>query len=250
MSRKRVLDNSDASRVRPMTFGRATGGVVTTPAFSGGSRGAAPAHGQGGAPARDASTQVAIHMDQEIERRARALAGQMEQEARTAGFDHGVERAKAEIGPLLSALSNAIGGLDQTSKSVLDDLAATAVQLGMAIAETVVGRAVENDPSVILDPVRKAIHALDGDDDVVAYLHPEDSALVREMHDFSLDRFRLAEDPSLARGECRVESAARIALDGINHRMSQLQDTLATELATVLDPTAASTPPSRIGEAA
>lgn len=189
-----------------MTFGRGTG----------------PAPAQTQPP----STQVAVHMEEEIERRSRELTERWQAEAQQAGFDHGIEAARAEIGPVLGALAEASQSVAGSTEAALDDLAVAAVQIGLAIAETVIGHELDTDPAAFVDSVRRAVHALEGDDDVVLHLHPADAAIMRELHDRELDGYRIAEDHGLKRGECRAESAVRIALDGIGRRLDHIRTTI------------------------
>ncbi len=216
MSPRRVLTGTEASRVKPMTFGR---GPTPAPAAAAQARSDDSSRSTG-------STQVAIHMEEEIERRSREQIDRLRAEAQQAGFDHGVEAARAHLGPALAALTEASRTVAGSTEAALDDVATAAVRIGLAIAETVIGQELHTNPTAFVDPVRRAVHALDGDDDVVVHLHPDDAAALRELHDRDIDGYRIAEDHTLGRGECRVESAIRLALDGIDRRLDEIRTTI------------------------
>lgn len=222
MSPRRVLSDTEASRVKPMTFGRA---ATPAPARADATGSTAAARSTDSSQSTG-STQVAIHMEEEIERRTRELTERLRVEAQRAGFNHGVEAARAEIGPLLAALTEASRAVAGSTEAALDDLAKAAAQIGLAIAETVIGQELDTNPTAFIDSVRRTVHALEGDDDVVVHLHPADAAVLRELHEGDGDAFRIAEDHGLDRGACRVESAIRIAVDGVGRRLDHIRQAI------------------------
>lgn len=211
MSPDHVLSGPAAERVQPYSFDRPEAPPSPGPALA------------------------AIHIEQEVERRTRELTEQIRDEARRAGFDEGAASARGEMQSVIDALRQAVDQATQSTDDVLDDLARSALQAGMAIAEAVVGKALVEDPEAMVDPVRCAIHELDGDDELVLYLNPADRKAIGHItdsddHDVKpadlsllLNSVRVADDPSIPRGSCRVESATRIAIDGLEERLDDIR---------------------------
>lgn len=216
MSPDQVVSGPAAERVRPFSFDR---------------HGTPPAPG----PAL-----AAIHIEQEVERRTRELTAEIREEARRSGFDEGAASARAEIESVMDALRQAVDQAAQSADEVLDDLARSALLAGMAIAEAVVGKVLVEDPEAMFDPIRRAIHELDGDDELVLHLHPADHNAIRRAVGgggdtagdgtavasglpVPLNSVRIVDDPSIPRGSCRVESATRIVIDGIEQRLDDIR---------------------------
>lgn len=210
MSPNRLVSGPAAERVRPYSFDRPEPPPPPGPALA------------------------AIHMDQEVERRSRELAERIRDEARRAGFDEGATAARAEMESVIDALRQAVDQTTRATTEALDDLARSAVVTGVAIAEAVVGKVVVDDPAAMFDPVRRAIRELDGDDELVLHLHPADHrALGQALNGNNglsaselsalISSVRIIDDPTIARGSCRVESATRVAVDGIEKRLDDIR---------------------------
>ena len=210
MSPDHVVTGPAAERVRPFSFDRP--GTVPTPG-----------------PAL-----AAIHIEQEVERRTRELTEEIREEARRSGFDEGADSARGEMESVIDALRQAVDQATRSTDDVLDDLARSALLAGMAIAEAVVGKVVVEDSEALVDPIRRAIHELDGDDELVLHLHPADHKVIRHVMEGDgevrstdlaalISSVRVAEDPSIPRGSCRVESATRIAIDGLEKRLDDIR---------------------------
>ncbi len=215
MSPDQVVSGSDAERVRPFSFDRHETPPAPGPALA------------------------AIHIEQEVERRTRELTDEIREEARRSGFEEGAASARVEIDSVIDALRQAVDQAARSADDVIDDLARSALVAGMAIAEAVVGKVLVEDPEAMLDPIRRAIHELDGDDELVLHLHPADHNAIRRAVGGSdiggdgtavssdlpvrLNSVRIVDDPSIHRGSCRVESATRIVIDGIEQRLDDIR---------------------------
>ncbi len=218
MSPDHLVSETDAERVRPFSFNRGVGSRTGT----------LPSPG----PAL-----AAIHLEQEVERRSRELTEQIRDEAWQAGFGDGAAAAKAEMESVIDALRHAVDNAGRSTDDVLDDLARSALEVGMAIAEAVVGKVTVEDPEALLDPIRRAIHELEGDDDIVVHLHPSDHTIIRRIADDSatdgtdgstlINSVRIVDDATVPRGRCRVESATRIAIDGLAKRLDDIRRAVA-----------------------
>lgn len=212
MSPDHVVSGPAAERVRPYSFDRP------------------------GTPPSPGPALAAIHIEQEVERRTRELTEEIREEARRSGFDEGAASARVEMESVIDALRQAVDQVARSTDDILDDLARSALLAGMAIAEAVVGKVVADDPEAILDPIRRAIGELDGDDELVLRLNPADHATLRqvlkqeERGDAAITELssllasvRTVDDPSVPHGSCRAESASRIVIDGIEARLDDIR---------------------------
>ena len=109
----------------------------------------------------------------------------------------------AHLAELVNALSRDMTQLDtQVADSVLD--------LAIIIARRIVGESLNARPELLLNTVREALQML-GQARAPArlLLHPEDARLIREHlgDQCSAGGWTIAEDSTMARGGCRLESA-------------------------------------------
>ena len=130
------------------------------------------------------------------------------------GYKEGAEKAAREFAQraadqqnraqrmeqLLRALNTPFEQLDEQVENELATLA-------IALARQIIRREFKADPGEIVPVVREAINALP----VAArhpqiYLHPEDAAFIRQTLSLSAgnDHWKLIDDPTLTRGDCRV----------------------------------------------
>jgi flagellar biosynthesis/type III secretory pathway protein FliH len=99
----------------------------------------------------------------------------------------------------------------------LEEVAALAVEIGLAVAREVIGEAADAgraDPTpTVVHCLRDCVHGV-SDDDLVVRLHPEDLALVQQrlaaMPELAeaVASSRLLGDPAMARGAVRAETGA------------------------------------------
>ena len=212
MSPSHLVSGSAAERVRPYSFSRPETLKPAGPALA------------------------AIHLEAEVERRTREVTDAIREQARQAGFNEGANTARAEMESVIDVLRQAVDQAARSTDDTLDDLARSALVAGVAIAEAIVGKVVIDDPATLFDPIRQAIHSLDGDENVVLHLHPADHTTLRKALNRSDDpdvaatdlsalikSIRIIEDQSIPRGTCRVESATRIAVDSLSQRLDEIR---------------------------
>lgn len=212
MSANHLVSGPAAERVRPFSFSRPETPPAPGPALA------------------------AIHIEQEVERRTRELTDRIRNDAQQAGFEQGAAAARVEMESVIDALRQAVDQTGRSTGDALDGLARSALVAGVAIAEAIIGKVVVDDPAALFDPVRRAIRELDGDEDLVLRLHPADHSALRQALDCRGDRdlattdlssllksVRILDDPSIPRRSCRVESATRIAIDGIEKRLDDIR---------------------------
>ncbi len=146
--------------------------------------------------------------------------------AESEGHAEGAEAARAELGRLLVLLDDAGRRSATDTEDALGQLAEGATALALEISDAILERARTTDPAAVLVPVRAALLELAGDSRLRLHLHPDDLAMLRGAGELppSVD---CRPDPTLAPGDCRVESSARVAHDGLAHRLDRIRGAIA-----------------------
>ena len=101
---------------------------------------------------------------------------------------------------LIAALQTPFADLDQQVEQEL-------VKLAVVVARQLVRREIKTDPGAVVAVVREAMGQLPvSSQQINLHLHPEDAALVRTALSLNDEdrRWRIVEDPVLARGDCRI----------------------------------------------
>lgn len=153
-----------------------------------------------------------------------AIEQQAREEGRAAGLAEGLAVAEqqlrqrmAQLDALYVATTHPLLAFDEQTA---DELA----RLAMVVARRVVAHELQLNPELIARAVREAADALPAATrELRVYLHPDDLALVRAL-DVAERDWQLLADPSLARGDCRMES-----------ERSRLDARVETRLAAVID---------------
>ncbi len=128
-----------------------------------------------------------------------------------------VERNLALLGRICHTLEAPLEQLDETVEEEL-------LRFVVAIARQIVRRELKIDPGQIVALIREALALLPGDAlHTTIHLHPDDAAFVRGALKLEGNRnIELREDPTLARGGCRVETES-----------SQIDATLESRIAEI-----------------
>jgi flagellar assembly protein FliH len=154
---------------------------------------------------------------EEIERQAR-------EEGYAAGLAEGRAAAKSQLDERLARLE-AICAAAARPLTTLDD--ATERELALlatVMAERVVGRELQLDPSLIAVAIRKAADALpSATRELRVWVNPHDMDLLRELA-VEEPHWRFGADPKLQRGDCVLDSTR-----------SRLDARVSTRLAAVID---------------
>ncbi len=115
--------------------------------------------------------------------RERAEVEALRDAAREEGLHEGREEALAALVPALEALNQAAEGLRAEGLARADRLEAHAVDLGLFLAERVIGGAIAVEPELVVEAVRGALRAIVERERVTVLVHPEDLSLVAEAMD-------------------------------------------------------------------
>jgi flagellar assembly protein FliH len=114
---------------------------------------------------------------------ARAEADAIRALAHAEGLATGREAALAELQPAAAALEAGARRMHEESAAVAERLELQAVELGLMLAEKIVGAAVGADPELVVEAVRGALRGLVERERVTVLVHPDDLELVRDAMD-------------------------------------------------------------------
>lgn len=153
-----------------------------------------------------------------------ALERQAREEGYAAGQREGLAAAQqqlsmrmAQLDALYASAARPLQDLDESTELEL-------ARLSLVIARQVLAHELRTTPELVVQIVRQAVLALpSATRELRVRLHPDDLALLREL-DAAETHWQLLADPSLARGDCRLES-----------ERSRLDARITTRLAAVAD---------------
>ena len=115
--------------------------------------------------------------------RAEAESDALRAAAREEGLREGREEALAALTPALEALNQAVEAMRLEQYARADRLEAHAVDLGLFLAEKVVGGALAVEPERVVEAVRGALRGIVERERVTVLVHPDDLELVRDAMD-------------------------------------------------------------------
>lgn len=174
----------------------------------------------GSAPAPEKVAAPAQPTVRELE----ALEQQAREEGYAAGHAEGLAaatvQAQQQMARLLALYEAAARPLDVLDEHTAQEL----VRLATVIARRVVAAELKQSPELIARSVREGVKALpSASRELRVSLHPDDMTLLRELGVVE-EHWQLSADPTLARGDCMMESGR-----------SRLDLRLDTRLAAVID---------------
>jgi len=128
------------------------------------------------------------------------------------GTSKGVEEARAstarQIADLEAAWSEQLALFEQTRSQMLEQARVQVVELAAQIAERVIRRSVELDPSLVLNELESVISSITESTRFVISVNPDDAELIGQELPAMIERFAQCEhaqivtDPGLERGSC------------------------------------------------
>jgi flagellar biosynthesis/type III secretory pathway protein FliH len=145
-------------------------------------------------------------------------------EARSAGqalgFQEGIQRGIEEQRESILRLAQIAQRAHTDAREYARVLERQIVQLALAVAQKVIEREVEADPTIVLDVVQSAINEVQDATSVHVRVHPEDYGLI-EPHWHSIGRNSLGEPIILVADE-RVEPGGCLIETSIGHVDGQI----------------------------
>ena len=127
------------------------------------------------------------------------------------GLEAGRREALAQMAPRVARMDELVAGLATDLKRLDGELATDVVQLALTVARKMVGAALEARPEIVQTCVEEALRQMAHNyGPVHLTCHPEDAELVRDALKASARTpgWSLKEDPTVARGGCRLDTAA------------------------------------------
>ena len=116
--------------------------------------------------------------DQELSA-ARAEADAIRAAAREEGLADGRAEAALALAPVIIALQDTIADVSARAQTMAADFEADAVQLAFALAEKVVGAAVEADGGLLVEAVRGALRGIVDREQITVMVAPDDLEALR-----------------------------------------------------------------------
>ncbi|MGE0351728.1 MAG: FliH/SctL family protein [Gemmatimonadales bacterium] len=148
------------------------------------------------------------------------------------GFADAQERAREALGPALEALGDTVAALAAAREEFLRDQARNIEGLAVGMAQHVIQREVQADPSLLQALVERALALLPRDTAFTIYLNPEDYATVADQLDAAAGnrgevKVKWMADPSLDRGGFLMQTPARIVDGRTDVALQRLYERLA-----------------------
>ncbi len=209
MTRPRIIDREDARSADPVDF---------------------PAVDASAADALRGVHQTGAHLL--TAGQLEALQRQVQEEAQRRGYEEGLAAGKAELASRAARLEALADALAQPFKDVEQAVEEELLNLAIGLASHLVRREIEREPAVLQQAIADCLGVLAaGVRDVTVYLNPDDAALVRGLLATGAEqRFMLAADPSLARGDLRVASASSLVDGSLTARCAEIIAAARVEL--------------------
>ncbi len=118
------------------------------------------------------------------------------------------QQLKAHVDDLMQAIE----GLQQARDQVIQSAETQLVDLSLTIAEKIVHKKVEMDPSVIKDVVEDTFNKISGSDRITFKINPDDSEVFNEFQPYletrliGVEKITIQQDPTIDAGGCIIET--------------------------------------------
>lgn len=141
------------------------------------------------------------------------------------------QQYEQSLGAATQALNKASADMPKLQKRLMHESEQELVRLALALSARVLRREVHTDPAWFDDLLRAALAQVPSRRPVVLRMHPEDAELVRDRQGaFAAatggESLEVVDDPSLARGGCRVVCAGTEVDAGVDTGWQRLAETL------------------------
>jgi len=141
------------------------------------------------------------------------------------GYKEGSVRGKTELDSQIHLLKTALRAMAQPLAQIDQEVEQQLADLAITIARHLVRREIKTYPGQIIAIVREAVLALPSTArKIFVYLHPEDFTLVKSklLHSEAESYWRLMEDPTLSRGDCKISTESSTIDATVERRLSSL----------------------------
>jgi len=149
-------------------------------------------------------------------------------QAQKRGYDEGMQKARKEAERLEAEYAKKLQKLEEERANILDDLQPMLAELIAAFVEKITGIVIEDKKEVILYLVEKAVKKLDKCNELRIRVSTEDYEYVLGRREELARLFEreiaiyIAEDPSLLKNQCLIETDSRIIDCSLDVQLSNL----------------------------
>ncbi len=181
----------------------------------------------------------------EMVKGAEARVSEIEEHARSKGYDDGFEQGHAaandELEPVIRTMRELIEGVRAQREAVIAGAEPELVRLAMAIAERIVHTEVANNRQVVVENVRAALTRLVSREVVTLRVNPADHETIRQYRDSiiaasDVEHLRVVEDQRVDVGGVLVETDAGTIDAKIATQLREAKRAILTDEALALDP--------------
>jgi flagellar assembly protein FliH len=146
-----------------------------------------------------------------------------------AGYAEGRVLAESEVKAEVARMQTLLTKLDQDLQQMDQQVAASLLELAIALTKKMVTEALKLQPELIVPIVQEAIRNLpNATQHPRLFLHPEDAKLVlAHLHEqLEQDHWSIREDEQLTRGGCRIEAGGSEINGSLEVRWQRVLSTL------------------------
>jgi flagellar assembly protein FliH len=164
------------------------------------------------APVSGSPVERAARLVQRAQAEAAAITADAAQRGHAEGYAAGLEQARAELEPAQAALESAVMTLHEARDAFVAAVEPRAAELALALAEKIVGAALELKPELVLEVVAGALRRAVERDQLVVEVNPDDLELVRaQAEDLAgrlggIHRLEIVAERRVGRGGCVVRT--------------------------------------------
>lgn len=153
----------------------------------------------------------------ELIAQAEAAASEIRAQARRQGEQDGREAGKRDLLPSLIAFADAAQSLIVFEERMISEYGQRLVELALAIADKIIGRAITADEDIVANVLDRAKAEVVHAKQIRVSLHPDDLAILRETRPDLLNvespsgrTIEVVGTPDISRGGCRLETESGI----------------------------------------
>lgn len=148
----------------------------------------------------------------EAEREAQEIKNRAFEEGRSEGYRVGYEQGIEDAKELAKQCGEVLESLSGLPSKIMNDYSEWLINAAFSIAKHIIQEELSSKPQTFLALVGRLVKEMEGDFPITVFLNPEDVSMLRLGVDF--DEWarmqgrvlKLAEDPLLERGSCRLET--------------------------------------------
>ncbi|MEJ5299815.1 MAG: FliH/SctL family protein [Thermodesulforhabdaceae bacterium] len=148
----------------------------------------------------------------EVEREAQEIKNRAFEEGRAEGYQVGYEQGMEDAREIARQCGETLKSLSNLPYSIMNDYKEWLIEAAFTIAKHIIQGELTTKPQALLGFIGRLAKEMEDNVPITVFLNPEDLSLLRIGSDFDEwartqgKALRLAEDPALERGSCRLES--------------------------------------------